>query len=105
MPDGFGKSRQARHSGVVEAPHPEGHGSLSTDRHFTGVRVNSLMVNPLTGSLREKRRTFRPLTSETSTGLILPHMPTCGLKYLALSLGVVRPDAYTHSTCGLPSMA
>ena len=36
--------------------------------HFTGLSVKSLMVNPLTGSLREKRRTFRPLTSETSTG-------------------------------------
>jgi len=36
--------------------------------HFTGLSVNSLMVNPLTGSLREKRRTFRPLTRVTSTG-------------------------------------
>ena len=54
-----------RSSSVEHATRPN---SSYCPHHFAGVSVKSLMVNPLTGSLREKRRTFRPLTSETSTG-------------------------------------
>jgi len=68
-------------------------GSRFTDRYFTGVRVKSLMVNPLTGSLREKRRTFRPLTRVTSTGCVLSHMPT--VKGTAMSVGCVASLAAT----------
>ena len=65
--------------------------------YFTGFSVKSLMVNPLTGSLREKRRTFRPLTSETSTGPVLSHMPT--VNGSAMTVGSLAPLTATSRCC------
>ena len=68
----FGDLVQSPFLAVLEV---ERSGAEGRGNHFTGLRVNSLMVRPLTGSLRVKRSTFFPLVNEISTGLVWSHLP------------------------------